>query len=115
MGKLHVFEEIDHRHGKAEELYLFEGQVHAVFETTGMSVPILRRLTDAEVDAKLVAATRVIAVDTDRARFVRETAARLVGTPVTTSEFGTVWYRSADEAIKEAEYLADRFFEAKQP
>lgn len=100
MGRLIVFEET--------------GEVRTPRKGTS-SRAILRRLTDAEVDAKLVAATRVIAVDTDRARFVRETAARLVGTPVTTSEFGTVWYRSADEAIKDAEYLADRFFEAKQP
>lgn len=76
MGKLHVFEEIDERIPKRGEVYLSMGTLLPLLSTVDPDEDdyrrtILRRLTDAEVEA-------LVKRDDERARFVRDTAARML-------------------------------------
>lgn len=105
MGRLIVFELLEGAQEASAISYSYDGYK-------------IRRLTDAEVEAKLVAATRTIAVDTDRARFVQECAMRLflaiegrvMAANMTEGEWESRRDEFASTAIADAEALAARLF-----
>ena len=108
MGKLHVFEEIDERIPKRGEVYLSMGTLLPLLSTVDPDEDdykrtILRRLTDAEVDALVTTKP----ADDERERFVRECAMRfMVGLTGDVDE-------CVAEAMHAAESLAARLWEKK--
>lgn len=97
MGRLIVYEMVDERVPKFGDVYLSYGGHPLVSscndDPEDKERTILRRLTDEEVAARLHSS------DSDRARFVRETAARLF-----------VVYGDVGSAVKDAESLAAKVF-----
>ena len=110
MAKYIVFEKTgDVRVPSDDEYADIDGEVMRGSEVFPKQRTILRRLTDEEV-AKLVTPQPA---DDERERFVRETAARLIGTPVSTDSTGAIWYRNIEESIADAESLAARLWEKR--
>ena len=115
MGRLIVYEMVDERVPKFGDVYLSYGGHPLVSscndDPEDKERTILRRLTDEEVEQRLVAATRTIAVDSDRARFIRDTAVRLLPALIVATYRGPEQIPALmDDALATAESLAAKVF-----
>ena len=118
MGKLHVFEEIDHRKGVPDDVAAINSTTIITLQMpTVTEYPILRRLTDEDVKA-LVAPQPA---DDERGRFVRECAMRLflniearcMAANMAEGEWESRRDEFANTAIADAESLAARLWEKR--